>query len=439
MMRLTTLLRRADPVGGADPRLSARGRAELRALVGPPATVGGEAPAAARRSSVHWRAAGLTVAVSVVAAIILVPSLREPGTMDAIPAQSPTPAAARGTWIQTAPSVLSGRRDALTAWVGGRFLIVGGYTDAPCKLGGTCSDQPRSDGALYDPARDTWTTISDAPAAMAQPEGSNPYARAVTVGDTVYAQGLNGAVLAYHSNADRWETLPKIPGDGIGTFAGSYDDQLVVFPWGQCAGPRTPCTEAETTSYWTYDPGSRQWVVHAVALRLPSSVSGASVVADDLVVAWLGSGKTLGSAVVNLRSEQVRLEAGTPVSQQRPVPAAAGRFAVWSRGSHTAWFLAPTTRTWSSVPQPSTPGPLSRDKGAVPITIGGLIALNGHLYDPATRLWSQTQALPIPTGAAVIVGGSDSALACYGYDVASESYNDTCYVLEPAPASQATP
>lgn len=213
----------------------------------------------------------------------------------------------------------------------------------------------------------------------------------------------------------------------------------MVFPWGQCTGTSAPCSAARTTSYWTYDPGNRTWTTHPVDLELPSSVNGAYVVGDNLVISWLAGSKTLGAAVVDLRTERVSMLATTPVAQQRPVPAAAGSLVFWSRDPDNVWFLDPVTDTWPNVAQPTAPGPLSPDKGVWPISVGHLVALNGHLYDPTSRLWSPVPQLPVPASAPVIVGGSDTALACYGYNTARASYNDTCYLLTPAPATQPTP
>lgn len=447
-MRLTTLLRRADPLDGIDHQLSARGRAELRALVGPTDSPHEEARrTSGSRPRPQWASAAVAVAALAIGATLLVARVLPQGPIAAVPATSPTATAspgamaAVGEWMQTSQPPLSGRRDAFTAWVGGRFLVVGGLTDRPCDPGDSCPDgDPLSDGALYDPEGDIWIAISKAPVGLSQAGGgSNPSPKAVVIGETVYMLGLGGRVLAYHPSGDTWATQTTIPGGGMGTLVGSFNNQLVVFPWGQCSGSRTPCTPARTTRYWTYSQGTHEWATHAVDLAMPASTNGAAVVGDRLVISWLTGQDALKAALVDLATDRVTVVPNTPIAAQRPSPVAAGRFAAWPRDHDTTWFLDLATQSWSSVAQPSKAGPITGDTGVWPITVGPLIALNGHLYNPTTRLWSPVPARPIPSRAPVIAGGADAVLACYGYNVASTVYNDTCHLLRPSPASRSTP
>ncbi|MDQ7991418.1 MAG: hypothetical protein REI45_01935, partial [Propionicimonas sp.] len=344
---------------------------------------------------------------------------------------SETVPAAAGQWLQTATPPLEGRRDAVPAWVDGRYLIVGGLTDAPCDPGATCADGTAlADGALYDPADNTWTTISDAPTGLAQTGGaSNPYPQAAVVGDTVYIQALGDTLLAYHPDSDTWTTLPTAPGYRTSTLAGSFDNRLILFPWGQCTGPDEPCRSAAASDYITLDPATGSLTDQSFDLAIPNSVNGATVVGGRLVISWLVDENTLGTALVDLATHKVTALPDISTGQ-RPAPVAVGGYAAWPRDPDTAWFLDPATRAWSSVAMPATPGPLTGDTGVWPIVIGETIALDGHPYNPATQiLWDDLAALPISDRAPTLVGGADTALACFGYDPGRAAYNHTCRLL----------
>ena len=67
------------------------------------------------------------------------------------------------TWRPMAPAPLSPRWGAVTAWTGRSLLIWGGYTATSGPPG---EAEPVRDGAIYDPARDRWTRLPDAPLAL---------------------------------------------------------------------------------------------------------------------------------------------------------------------------------------------------------------------------------------------------------------------------------
>ena len=73
------------------------------------------------------------------------------------PAPGPPPSA---HWRRVADAPLESRSELVTAWVGDRFLVVGGSVTAPCPPNADCVAVPgadRREAAWYDPGTDTWT------------------------------------------------------------------------------------------------------------------------------------------------------------------------------------------------------------------------------------------------------------------------------------------
>ncbi|MFT3971222.1 MAG: hypothetical protein QM695_13335 [Micropruina sp.] len=441
-MRLTTLLRRADPLQRSADGLSPRGRAELRALTGPEPE-----PAASSRSARRpgWRAPVLVGALVAVILVVAVPLLQRPVQgVPTPPAASSVPASGvpltAGRWVETASGPLSGRRDAITAWVAGSFLVVGGTTTRPCTARQGCADDPArlADGARYTPATDTWETITDAPIPLGRAGGAaNPYLATTVIGHTLYLlQG--GAFLAYDADTDRWTRLIAPPTTAY--LAGAASDSVIAFPASVCGDDaiRT-CRATGRLSYLRYDPDAAAWTKHVTRLAVPSSVYGATMVGRLLVVSWL-EGSGLVAASIDLDSDTIT--ARSPFrTRQRPMPVAAGGWAVWPRDARWVRLLDPLTFTTPNVALPTDPGALwVRVGGAernLPIVAAGMIVLRGQFYDPSTGLWSSVPALPVPSQDPVIAGGADVALACNGWD--GSRYTRSCYLLRPAPAGQNRP
>lgn len=153
----------------------------------------------------RWLGAGVGVAAAAAAIVLLVASL--PGRMPIAATPAPQLSGQAATWQPVSSPPLAPRYGALTAWVDGSYLIVGGYADPPC----TASDcppvaAPRTDGARYHPETDTWQPIADAPLPITIP--SREYPRVAVVDDKVYLDGPHGeGLLAYRAGTDHWERL----------------------------------------------------------------------------------------------------------------------------------------------------------------------------------------------------------------------------------------
>jgi len=135
---------------------------------------------------------------------------------------------ARQAWRRLPPAPLSARADATAVWTGGEVLVVGGVPAVR-----TDRDRGFTDGAAYDPARDTWRRLAPGP----QPRGSLMAQHLVWTGTRLLvwsdwrqtlrsdavtlANGERGTevesrdgvdVWAYDPAADRWAVLPPAPG-----------------------------------------------------------------------------------------------------------------------------------------------------------------------------------------------------------------------------------
>jgi hypothetical protein len=155
-----------------------------------------------------WPAWGL---VAIVAAMGL-------GGCGEDPAQ---PAALSDIWRATSQAPLSPRESAVVIAIDGRFLVIGGSDAPPCPPNADCvqpEEPPLMDGASYDLATDTWTSIATAPV----PLGGHVDTSTAVVGDTAYVLSewyvsetdeIQISFVSYDAGADEWTVLPNPPAD----------------------------------------------------------------------------------------------------------------------------------------------------------------------------------------------------------------------------------
>ena len=133
-------------------------------------------------------------------------------------------------WGELPASPLSARRDSVGAWVDGRFVIVGGWTDRPCPPTADCiyTESAQRDGASYDPYIDMWQGIATAPLPVSQYSSAvvngDLYLLTYDVADGGLKIGPDGQVLVsflrYSLETDAWTTLPAPPSGGALVAAG---------------------------------------------------------------------------------------------------------------------------------------------------------------------------------------------------------------------------
>ncbi|QIG44761.1 hypothetical protein G5V58_20010 [Nocardioides anomalus] len=108
-----------------------------------------------------------------------------------------------GTWSRAADPPLSARYGPLLAWTGSEVLALGGHTGSGCPPSASCVDQHDGtrDGAAYDPDRDAWRPLADAPLEVDRFTGH-------VVVDGVPVVGDDRQWWSYDATADAWTALP---------------------------------------------------------------------------------------------------------------------------------------------------------------------------------------------------------------------------------------
>ncbi len=192
---------------------------------------------------------------------------------------------ATNTWRLLSPAPLSARTDVLADWTGSRLILLGGLPAVQ-----TAANSSFSDGAVFDPARNTWQHLAapQAPAGhrvswssalqtdgpmlawsqwwISQPRG--PYTSA----------GSGGADLfAYDESSGRWRLVPQSPGAVQRVDETLPAGRVVVVRGSFAYCPPCPGKEApEVTTL--YDPAGNTWTT------TPADPLGG----DDLLSAWTG-------------------------------------------------------------------------------------------------------------------------------------------------------
>jgi N-acetylneuraminic acid mutarotase len=172
-----------------------------------------------------------------------------------------------GTWRRLPPAPLSALADATAMWTGREVLVVGSIPAVKTDRG-----QGHTDGAAYDPARDTWRRLAPAP----RPQGNVLHAQhAVWAGTRLlvwsdreqYEEWTTEAgthsvsqpgvdAWAYDPATDRWEVLPPAPGQpAMGGAVMLWTGQEVLSVSGR--PHHGPPLASEPT--FAYDPESNHW------------------------------------------------------------------------------------------------------------------------------------------------------------------------------------
>lgn len=406
-MRLTTLLRQADPLGGTEHQLSAHGRAALRALVG--STDANQkdrhrttARSASSRAGVsRWVGAGLALAAVTAAALLLVPGmLGASRSVEAVPAEVPTRPVAEPVWVKIADSPLSPRYEARGAWVDGRYLLVSGHTDPCGTVKSDCQQHPvwLADGALYDPAKDTWTSISPAPLVTSLGEP-------MVLGDSVYLltdhaeipgelARTDRVLLRYEVDKNTWTSHP-LPQKAGGLLVAT-DSAIIILSGSDTDGKVEDLVFHPDTGSWSslpddpFGPSDRDAVWAGNRLVLSATPLGATE--PPFPAAQL-------AAMDASLSGWSKLNTTGPVYGSNPI--AVGDRVVWKSngdrydivdGKRTYEYyssLNPVTGQVTDIKAGFRRGTLA---GAW-VATGSQAIIEGDLYNPATAKWTTVPEL----------------------------------------------
>ncbi|MGY4859814.1 hypothetical protein [Cryobacterium sp. AP23] len=339
------------------------------------------------------------------------------------------------SWGELPKSPLSARRSSVGAWVEGRFLVVGGWSDPPCPPTADCAytEPAQRDGASFNPYSGVWARIASAPVPVSE------YSSAVLNGDLfLFAYDVaNGGLevdgdgqmlvsfLRYNSEADAWTALPSPPSGGHLVAAGervlsiSGSDENIV---GVDA---------------VFDPERSTWTA------LPDDPLGPSY---DREAVWLGESLLLSAKPLKSVGEDgpslVRLATldGTFTSWSAlPDSAITGIGAIAVAGLAVFPFYGttdqghalgagekafaeggifnPADQTWTALPDLPAGTPLAEyANGRAPQAVGDQVLIGGRfVLDPVAR---EVTALPQPSwgerGEATVITGPDSILVWGG-------------------------
>ncbi|HZQ78479.1 MAG TPA: hypothetical protein VFE55_14175 [Acidimicrobiia bacterium] len=294
-------------------------------------------------------------------------------------------------WRPLARSPLAPRSDAVIAWTGHEVLIWGGQKQGSLEGFGDEYD----DGALYDPARDTWKPMAIWPLA------SRYGARAVWTGTRLVVWGgasaeagdqppplADGA--AYDPGSNRWTKLAAAPLAGRIAPLGAARAGAALLSWG--LGPFDGDRRAPVSDSAVYDPIGNRWSPAAAAPAPPKKTwcfdaPGCVGVDTGSRVVFAGQGLAWDPA-----GDRWTTVAPGPLAD----PALEGKASAWT-GSRVMLWGGGTTRGPADTP-PATVIP------------------GGAAYDPAADRWDPLPAAPLAararaaavwTGRELIVWGGE--------------------------------
>lgn len=259
------------------------------------------------------------------------------------------------TWRSLAPSPLSPRTDAVAVWTGDRMLVWGGRADG----------EPHFDGALYDPATDSWEALP-ARAWGAQPQWTG----AAWTGEELVLAGIVAApaatpvsdTFALDPATGEWRALSPSPFQGrpgVGVQAVWTGDEVLV-------------VEAA--------PGGARAIVH----RLDPSRNGHWDESVELDVA-AGSDSVIEAAWAGDRL--VVVERGPMMGRfEEPGPLHVVRSVLFD----------PVTGSVEELPPAPMP-PTDRRAHEIPLTaVGDLVVEGAAVLDVRTRTWHAQAPMPGP-------------------------------------------
>ncbi|MDR1711907.1 MAG: hypothetical protein LBR58_08665 [Propionibacteriaceae bacterium] len=415
----------------------------------------------------RWAVGGLAAAASVVVAVtLIVPNLPLGADLRGVPEPL-----GDGTWTKTAPIPLSGRYGSATAWVDGKFYILGGVLpcgsqpsamEAMCRSIFPQSGDWTSDGASYDPVADKWEQIADAPYSVSGTETA-------VVGETIWVLGAADVrsvvdpdevdtagqhLMAYNTATGEWsaktdpisaERLVSVPGGMLALRAG--EDAIRATGAGGCLEQSGCLATAylETDTYSGVFQVSGQTYFSATALY-------AAYVADNLVYlvregygtwdsssdasagrnqqsqgeadAWL---LDLDTRIASARSPVTEYGDRPPVSYDSAVYLAEqyGYYTSALSSSLNTWIYDPIQESLRAIvgPLPVADGYATAWGGMsyedewpynrAPLVVGDYLESMGNFYHVPSNKWYAVPAAP-NRGLEVLAASDNSVLSCFG-------------------------
>lgn len=292
-------------------------------------------------------------------------------------------------WRRIAEAPLAPRSEAFIAWTGTHVLVWGGQKQGSI----TGFGDEWSDGALYDPAKDTWKPMAQWP--LAERYG----ARAVWTGQRLVVWGgassaggqdppplADGA--AYDPGANRWTKMAGAPLAGrIAPLGGARGDGA-LFSWGPAAA-RDGQREAAADSA-LYNPGANRWSPAAAAPAPPKrtwclDASGCTGVDTGSRVVFAGQGLAWDPA--------------------------GDRWTVIAASAFADPFLEAKAQAWTGSRIVLWGGGTTESPGDRP---PATVMAGGAAYDPAADRWEALPAAPLSPRARAVAVWTGRELIVWG-------------------------
>jgi hypothetical protein len=285
-------------------------------------------------------------------------------------------------WAELPESPLSARRASVGAWLGDRFVVVGGWSDQPCQDTGDCeyTEPAQRDGASFNPYTGVWARIAPAPLPVSQ------YSSTVVNGDLylfaydVAGGGLNTgpdgqlqvSFLRYDLETDAWTRLPPPPSGGALVAAG---DRVLSI-----AGSDENVVGVDAV----FHPDTLTWTA------LPDDPLGPSY---DREAVWLGASLLLAAKALD------------SIGADRPAPV---RMAALD-GDFTSWSVLSDTEVTGIGPLAVAglvvfPFYGTTERG-VALRAGERPVAEGGIFNPADQTWTALPDLPAETQLAEYANG----------------------------------
>lgn len=296
-----------------------------------------------------------------------------------------------GAWRRMAESPLGPRDQGIAVWTGTEVVVAGGSSTPPCPADADClvDLEPLADGAAYNPTRDTWRPIADAPRAFVRGE-------AIWTGTDVLVlaevRGEPDMLWAYDPRADSWARRADPPQNGFRNLAWTGES------W---AGITSHGSRDETG--WRYQPDTDTW--SALPADPLGDLSDRSLVWTGTDVVLLGGRYDQKGAPPNGLWEAAALN-GDESWRRLPASGIYNNGGAWSaldglvvnpgtgRSGEfdTGGVFNPDRGKWTPLPSDDDMARGGRTAYAGPA--GRWVVDDDRLLDPAAREWHRIEGRP---------------------------------------------
>ncbi len=344
-------------------------------------------------------------------------------------------------WRQLPDPPLGPRDDAVVVGLGDRVLVVGGEEfSCPPNADCTASDDPLfTDGAVYDPATDAWSSIAPPPFGVRRHGSATAALEGNAYVVTTCADGPSCAappqLLSYRLDDDRWTDHGPVPGpQALPRRITPAGDRLLVYPTIDTPGGSVDLLFDPRSSTWTELPDDPlpltydRFVVPVggslVLAGSPSDAMPPGTGPEDVLVRF---DRTLAARFDLDRGEWVTLP-DAPGLGTRLLPSDRGPLLDgYDRGS-TGWLLEPGSWTWSELPGPAPEhglnGVIDREQAVydLPLGIDWLSeAAPVRVYDSAEDV---LRAVPPPPRGESVYGDAATASGRDLFVFGGQRYSD---------------